>query len=52
LKRRGQDFPIVYITAQADEGVRPRMLELGAVECLFKPFSDIALRDALEAAFG
>ena len=52
LRRRGEDFPIVYITAQGDEGVRPRMLELGAVECLFKPFSDIALRDALEAAFG
>jgi len=52
LRRRGEDFPIVYITAQGDEGVRPRMLELGAVECLFKPFSDIALRDALEAALG
>ncbi len=39
LTRRGQEIPIVVITAHAYEGVRPRVLELGAVECLFKPFS-------------
>jgi len=27
------------------------VLEQGAVECLFKPFSDTALREALNAAF-
>jgi FixJ family two-component response regulator len=41
---------IVFITAYADETVRPSVLEQGAVECLFKPFSDTALRDALDAA--
>jgi len=50
LTVRGQRIPIVFITAQADETVRPRSLELGAVECLFKPFSDRALYGALNAA--
>jgi FixJ family two-component response regulator len=51
LMLRGQEIPIVFITAQADETVRPRSLEQGAVECLFKPFSDTALLEALDAAF-
>ena len=50
LKRRGVRTPIVFITAQADETARPRLLAQGAVECLFKPFSDTALRDAVHAA--
>jgi FixJ family two-component response regulator len=50
LARRGQAIPIVFITAHADETVRPRMIEQGAVECLFKPFSDTDLRRALEVA--
>jgi FixJ family two-component response regulator len=52
LKCRGLKIPIVFITAHADEGVRPRMLEHGAVECLFKPFSEAALLGALSIAFG
>jgi FixJ family two-component response regulator len=51
LTVREQEIPIVFITAQADETVRPRALEQGAVECLFKPFSDTALVEALNAAF-
>jgi FixJ family two-component response regulator len=51
LAARGQMIPIVFITAQSDEAVRIRLLERGAVECLFKPFSDTALFDALNAAF-
>ena len=50
LKRRGVRTPIVFITAQAEETVRSRLLGLGAVDCLFKPFSDTALRDAVYAA--
>jgi FixJ family two-component response regulator len=50
LTLRRHDIPIVFITAHADETVRPRLLEQGAVECLSKPFSDTALRDALDAA--
>jgi FixJ family two-component response regulator len=50
LTRRGQEVPIVFITAHADETARARLLEQGAVECLFKPFSESALRKALNAA--
>ena len=51
LKLRRKEIPIVFITAHRDETVRPRLLEQGAVECLFKPFSDTALREALNAVF-
>jgi len=50
LTRRRQEIPIVFITATVDHTVRPRVLAQGAVECLFKPFSDAALFDALSAA--
>ena len=50
LKLRRQEIPIVFITAQRDETVRTRVLEQGAAECLFKPFSDTALFDAVNAA--
>jgi FixJ family two-component response regulator len=52
LTRRRQKIPIVFITAHGGETVRPRMVEQGAVECLFKPFSEAALLDALNAALG
>jgi len=50
LRRIGQDIPIVFITAHVDDKVRPRVLAQGAVDCLFKPFSQTALFDALTAA--
>jgi FixJ family two-component response regulator len=50
LARRQQNIPIVFITAQKDELVRPRLIARGAVDCLFKPFSDTALLSALNAA--
>jgi len=50
LIRRRQEIPIVFITANGDRAVRPLLLARGAVECLFKPFSDTALLDALNAA--
>jgi FixJ family two-component response regulator len=50
LIRRQQDIPIVFITAGSDESVPPRVLAEGAVECLFKPLSETALLDALNAA--
>ena len=52
LTRRRQEIPIIFITGHGDETVRPRVLEEGAVECLFKPFSDTALLDAVNAALG
>lgn len=50
LARRGLPIPIVFITAHGDDTVRPRLLQQGAVECLFKPFSDAALQEALSSA--
>ena len=50
LRARPERIPVVFITAQWDEGLRPRVLELGAVDCLFKPFTDTDLIGALHAA--
>ena len=50
LRARPVRSPVVFITGQWDDAVRPRALELGAVDCLFKPFSDAALIGALHAA--
>jgi FixJ family two-component response regulator len=52
LIRRGQRIPVIFITAQGDPSLRPRLLARGAVACLFKPFSDTALLDALRVAAG
>jgi FixJ family two-component response regulator len=52
LKRRGYDIPTVFITAQGDKSLGPRLVALGAVACLFKPFSDTELSDALASALG
>jgi FixJ family two-component response regulator len=45
-----QTIAIIYITARADQTLRRQLLQLGAVECLFKPFSEQQLRVALDAA--
>jgi len=50
LASRRETIPIVFITAGGDRTVRRRLLAEGAVECLFKPFSETALLDALNAA--
>jgi len=47
---RHREIPIVFITAHRDENVRPRLLAQGAVDCLFKPFSETDLLDALNTA--
>ena len=50
LKVRQIEIPIIFMTAGRDDTVRSRLLKEGAVECLFKPFSDSDLLDALNAA--
>jgi FixJ family two-component response regulator len=50
LKRRRIIIPIIFITARRDEAVQTQLLQQGAIACLFKPFSDTALLDALNAA--
>lgn len=49
LKLRRRAIRIVCITARRDETIRPRVLEQGAVKCLFKPFSDTALLEVVNA---
>jgi len=44
------NIPIIFITAQRDETVRPRLIQLGAIDCLLKPFSEADLVKALHAA--
>jgi len=50
LMARRRSIPIVFITAHADESVRQALLEAGAVDVLFKPFTESALLDAMAAA--
>jgi FixJ family two-component response regulator len=50
LKNRDQLIPIVFITGQRDEAVRPRLIAEGAVDCLFKPFEAADLLQALNTA--
>jgi len=50
LTRRDQSIPIVFITGQRDEAVRPRLIAQGAVDCLFKPFEAADLLQALNTA--
>ncbi len=52
LARRSLRIPLVFITAQIDEAVRRSVLRRGAVACLFKPFTEQALIDALKLAIG
>ena len=50
LRRRRHAIPIVFVTACGDRTVRLRVLQQGAVECLFKPFSENDLLEALHKA--
>jgi FixJ family two-component response regulator len=50
LQRR--QIPIIFITAHGDQMTRPRLIAQGAIDCLLKPFSDTALRTALDTALG
>jgi FixJ family two-component response regulator len=49
LLRRDHAPVIVFITGHGDHAIRARALAAGAVDCLFKPFSDVALLDAIQA---
>jgi FixJ family two-component response regulator len=50
LRRRGLRIPIIFITAQPAESLRTKLLALGAVDVLVKPFNDSALLEALNRA--
>ena len=48
LKRRGQQVPVIFITAQKDSKLREQAFEQGAAQFLYKPFSATALLEALK----
>ena len=50
LLARGNQIPIVFITALGDRATRTQILETGAIDCLLKPFSAEALLQAVEQA--
>ena len=50
LIRRRYDIPVVFITSRTNESARARLLADGATDCLFKPFSETDLLNALNAA--
>jgi len=50
LRRRRIRVPVVFITARYDVRLRARMMDRGASECLFKPFGEKELLDAITAA--
>jgi FixJ family two-component response regulator len=50
LLRRKSGIPIVFITANSDERMRPKVLKRGAAAYVLKPFSETALLDAVTAA--
>jgi FixJ family two-component response regulator len=50
LIRRGHLIPTIFMTARSKDSIPADLLQQGAVECLFKPFSGAVLRAALNAA--
>lgn len=50
LVRRSYDIPIVFISADSDEALGPRVLGRGAVAYLKKPFSETAMIEAVNDA--
>jgi FixJ family two-component response regulator len=50
LKKRGNRFPIIFITAHDEVNVRERALAAGAVAFLRKPFNAELLIKTLRAA--
>lgn len=51
LRRRGSTLPIVVITGGGDAEMASRLLEMGAIGVLEKPFSEDALLAALQRGF-
>jgi FixJ family two-component response regulator len=52
LRLCGQRISIIFMTAIMEQAVRSRLLGQGVVECLFKPFTNSALHEALKIAVG
>src|SRR3954467_8707555 len=52
IPAQGHRIPTIFITAQGDRSLEPRLIARGGIACLFKPFGDTDLLNALTAAMG
>ena len=52
LVKSDRSIPVVFITAHGDAAARSQALRDGAADYLFKPFSEQALLNAINAALG
>ena len=52
LAAEGFGVPIIFISAHSDDQIRAQAMDAGAVDFLFKPFSEEALVDAVHTALG
>jgi FixJ family two-component response regulator len=50
VKPNGYRIPIIFISAHSDGQIRAQAMNAGAVDFLFKPFSEDALVEAVHAA--
>ena len=50
LRQRGNETPVIFMTAKADGAIRERALREGATDWLAKPFTDADLLKALGRA--
>ena len=50
LSIRGTALPTVFMTAIRDDAARNRLIKSGSVDCLYKPFSDESVHDAVKTA--
>lgn len=51
LRRRGSKLPVIVMTGGGDEELASRLLQMGAIGVLEKPFAEEALLAALERGF-
>ena len=52
LARRNHQIPIIFITGHSREGVRPQVMQRGAIAYLIKPFGKATILNALNQALG
>ena len=50
LAKRDIQIPVIFITANSDDGLWAELRASGTVACLLKPFSESAIVDALNRA--
>ena len=52
LATEGHQIPVIFITAYGNPGLRNQARQLGAIQCLDKPFDDGVLLETIRGATG